>query len=91
NPNEYVRAISVRKMRATRHSLNYYPFGITEKGVSVRGKGMSGNGKGYGTGGPTDFSAKRAKPAKKEEAEEPMVDIGTLKSKGTHSWKWKHL
>ncbi|MFA5105986.1 MAG: ATPase domain-containing protein [Candidatus Micrarchaeia archaeon] len=89
-PYEYRRAISVRKMRATKHPLTYYPFGITEKGVSVKGKGMSGMGSGTGTGTGGGAPVKRQK-AKKEEPKEDIIDLGELKAKGSHSWKWKHL
>lgn len=90
-PYEYRRAISVRKMRATKHPLTYYPFGITEKGVSVKGKGMAGIGAGTGTGMGTGSGPVKRQRVKKEEPPEDIIDLGDLKAKGTHSWKWKHL
>jgi KaiC/GvpD/RAD55 family RecA-like ATPase len=91
------RAVFVRKMRATKHPLSYFQFDITRQGIVVSAKDMAG---------VVYKEKKDAQPqAKKAAAEKPgegkkkspnidtseMVDVQSLRSKGHHSWKWKHL
>ena len=93
HPYESKRAISVRKMRATRHPLNLYTFDIDQKGVSVGGVGLSGDGsQGRGTAPrqPKKSSGK-ARPKPEERKPSAMVAISDLKRKSGHTWKWKHL
>jgi KaiC/GvpD/RAD55 family RecA-like ATPase len=86
HPYQYRRAISVRKMRATHHPLDYFDFSIGSNGVSVGGSSM------------VELPGRKAvKPKPKSRKKEPrqkknsMIDIGTLKARGGHSWRWKHL
>ncbi len=90
---QYTRAISIRKMRATSHPLTYYPFGITQKGVTVKGRGMEGASGGPGTGTIAEaVEPKKPHVQKKElEDESSMIDVDDLKKSGKHTWKWKHL
>ncbi|MCX8175123.1 MAG: AAA family ATPase [Candidatus Micrarchaeota archaeon] len=79
------RAIAIRKMRATSHPLDYFDFSIGPGGVSVGGSRMV-----------------EAKPARKERQAQKkpravpvkkssVIELGALRAKGGHSWKWKHL
>ncbi|MCX6773317.1 MAG: KaiC domain-containing protein [Candidatus Micrarchaeota archaeon] len=104
HPYESKRAISVRKMRATQHPLNLYPFDINSEGVSISGQGLSGEGHavGEGTGragrdsGGGKTTKKRhitvaPKTTEKKDRQGSLVDLSALKSRGGHTWKWKHL
>jgi len=39
-PYEAFRALSIRKMRSTRHPLDLYPFEITDRGMSIEGRSL---------------------------------------------------
>ena len=102
HPYESKRAIAVRKMRATRHPLNLYPFEISGKGVMVAGEGLKHDG-----GGGADFAAapsqvrgkklgrapqkRQSAPREKQKKSSSMINLNELKRKGGHTWKWKHL
>ncbi|MFA6213974.1 MAG: ATPase domain-containing protein [Candidatus Micrarchaeia archaeon] len=92
HPLESVRALAVRKMRATHHSLRPYLFEIGKDGVEVGGVHT------------TDASMRAGKPkaerkrgralAKKEKKNRgTSIDLSKLRSdsKRGHSWKWRHL
>lgn len=93
---ESQRALAVRKMRATHHSLRTYPFEIRSDGISL------GIGGAYQQEKPKkplrEKHAKKAekperKKGKKEEGKSAFIDIENLKSSSRtgHSWKWRHL
>ncbi len=90
------RAISIRKMRATRHPLSMHTFEIGEGGAEV-GEQMH-----PGRSGWKEASVKRArgrkakarKAAPKEfetQIQSSKIELSALRKKGGHSWKWKHL
>ncbi|MFA5077130.1 MAG: ATPase domain-containing protein [Candidatus Micrarchaeia archaeon] len=90
------RAISVRKMRATKHPLGMYGFDIGDRGISI-GDGM---GRGGGPGpvpgnGAGEHAAKKVKAKKNKIKAQPKdqstMNLSAFRSKGHHSWKWKHL
>ena len=97
HPYESRRAISVRKMRATQHPLNLYPLDIGKGGVSVAGQGLSGDGhiaEGRRSSGGAKKAMKRTsspKATEKKDKAGSMIDLSALKSRGGHTWKWKHL
>lgn len=101
DPYNLKRAITVRKMRATRHPLNMHSFDIDEDGASVGGE-LSWSGK------PGKFAVKIARKGKAGKPQAPKkpestikapdsyrerskIEISALKKKGGHSWKWQHL
>ena len=90
------RAVFVRKMRATNHPLAYFQFDITSQGIAVSTKDMTGVAyKEKKELGPKAKPASKAKSdSRKKETDidtREMVDVQSLRSKGHHSWKWKHL
>lgn len=96
------RAISIRKMRATRHPLGLYGFDITDDGIDIGG---SISGVPEHRGGKRSAPKKREskKPAwrkkgtpakaKPEEKSKEMstINLSAFRTKGHHSWRWKHL
>jgi len=94
HPYESQRAISVRKMRATRHPLNFYTFDIDQKGVMVGGEGLKGDGgsgKGEGGAGPSAKKIQATHAGKGGQSPGSTVELSDLKRKGGHTWRWKHL
>ena len=87
HPYESRRAISVRKMRATEHPLNLYPFEIGSKGVSIAGQGLASEGH----AAPAAKATPAASEKKEAEKKDSTIDLSALKARGAHSWKWKHL
>jgi len=86
HPRETERALAVRKMRATHHSLRPFAFDIGSDGISVGGVHAS-----Y-----TDAKASRKgkAPVKREKkAKGTSIDLSRLRSESRkgHSWRWKHL
>lgn len=82
HPYESRRAIAVRKMRATSHPLNFYPFEIGTRGISVAGEGLAG-------GRSQQGAPEKKSPAPRKSSS--MVEVNALKAKGGHTWRWKHL
>lgn len=87
HPYESKRAISVRKMRATSHPLNLYPFEIGGRGISIAGEGLSSQGHAAAQGG----KPQRAPLLEKKDQKSSSIELSALKSQGSHSWRWKHL
>lgn len=98
-PYDSMRAVEVRKMRATRHPLRAYPFEISGGGIDIKGMGGGkGPGAGPGKGGGEGRARGAAKQKVREKAEHKedkstSIDLNRLKSssKMGHSWKWRHL
>lgn len=93
------RAISIRKMRATKHPLSLHHFDITERGIQV-GEALDSSTWRKGRTGPKRAHARRPRRGrarkKKAEAQPPKpltsrIDISTLRRRGAHTWRWKHL
>ena len=95
HPYSSMRSISVRKMRATRHPLSHFRFDITDEGVEIGGE-VTGDDMWVGrTVAIKDKKKKKTSAPQVQETQKPkkkaLIDISTLKRRGSHSWKWKHL
>ncbi|MDE1798167.1 MAG: AAA family ATPase [Candidatus Micrarchaeota archaeon] len=90
------RALVVRKMRATNHPLQSYPFEIREGGIRVDGKGV----RGAPVREPSHAPKSKARPAKaarpkEEKAKNKLLTMDLqhlrVKTESGHRMKWKHL
>lgn len=87
-PDESVRAISVRKMRATKYPLKTYSFQIGPSGILLDAHisaGMKGKGVSFARTTSGKKQSKNVKPVKN------VIDVNQLRNKNKHSWKWKYL
>jgi len=90
HPHETERALAVRKMRATHHSLRPYTFDIGREGIDLGGvHGPSAPARAGKPGG----EKKRKEPEKKKKNNGTTIDLSKLRlnSRKGHSWKWNHL
>lgn len=91
NHNDYERAISIRKMRATLHMLASCPFEIGYGGIRMSGGSPSRRTLHMNAIGNRAGVAKKHRK-KRAAGKPPSVSIESLKAaKPGHSWKWKHL
>ena len=91
HPLESERALAVRKMRATHHSLRPYLFEIGKDGASVGG--VHGSSKPDHMNKPKAEKKRKAPEKKEKKNKGTSIDLSKLRSdsrKG-HSWRWHHL
>jgi len=89
HPHETERALAVRKMRATHHSLRPFAFDIGTRGISVGGVHAS-----YMPARASKPKAeKKSKKPEKKKSKGTTIDLSRLRSdsKKGHSWRWNHL
>ena len=92
HPLESERALAVRKMRATRHSLRPYMFDIGRDGITLGG--VHATDASMCAGKPKENRKKGKEPEETgKKGKGTTIDLSRLRSdsrKG-HSWRWKHL
>jgi KaiC/GvpD/RAD55 family RecA-like ATPase len=90
HPHESERALAVRKMRATHHSLRPYAFDIGTDGITLGGVHAAA----MPARKQKEDMKKRKVPEKKEKKSKgTSIDLSKLRSdsKKGHSWRWRHL